>query len=113
MAETNPVEKQEPREGVYASSRLERGLIVLTIAVASIGLGYLFFTQLWWKLPPEFGCRADFRGGGACSGVGASSFRRSGGSCRPSSDAGTASRVVVCVSFSITRSRRRTRPINC
>lgn len=66
MAETNPVEKQEPREGIYASSRLERGLIVLTIAVASIGLGYLFFTQLWWKLPPEFGCRDDFTRGGLC-----------------------------------------------
>src|SRR4028119_1874393 len=66
MAETNPVEKQEPREGGDASSRLERGLIVLTIAVASIGLGYLFFTQLWWKLPPEFGCRNDFTRGGLC-----------------------------------------------
>ena len=66
MAETNPVEQQEPREGIYASSRLERGLIVLTIAVASIGLGYLFFTQLWWKAPPDFGCRDDFTKGGLC-----------------------------------------------
>ena len=66
MAETNPVEKQEPREGIYASSRLERGLIVLTLAIASIGLGYLFFTQLWWKAPPDFGCRDDFTKGGLC-----------------------------------------------
>ena len=66
MAETNPVEKQEPREGIYASSRLERGLIVLTLAIASIGLGYLFFTQLWWKAPPDFGCRDDFTRGGLC-----------------------------------------------
>lgn len=66
MAETNSVEKQEPREGIYASSRLERGLIVFTIAVASIGLGYLFFTQLWWKAPPDFGCRDDFTRGGLC-----------------------------------------------
>jgi thiosulfate dehydrogenase [quinone] large subunit len=66
VAETNPVEQQEPREGIYASSRLERGLIVLTIAVASIGLGYLFFTQLWWKAPPDFGCRDDFTKGGLC-----------------------------------------------
>lgn len=66
MAETNPVEKPEQREGIYASSRLERSLIVFTIALASIGLGYLFFTQLWWKLPPEFGCRDDFTRGGLC-----------------------------------------------
>ena len=66
MADTNSVGTQEPREGIYASSRLERGLIVLTIAVASIGLGYLFFTQLWWKAPPEFGCRDDFTKGGLC-----------------------------------------------
>ena len=66
MAETSPVEKQEPREGIYSSSRLERGLILVTIAIASIGLGYLFFTQLWWKLPPDFGCRAEFSKGGLC-----------------------------------------------
>ncbi|MEJ7842395.1 MAG: hypothetical protein WKF95_11555, partial [Rubrobacter sp.] len=66
MADTNSVERQEPREGIYASSRLERGLIVFTIAVASIGLGYLFFTQLWWKAPPDFGCRDDFTKGGLC-----------------------------------------------
>ncbi len=73
MAETSSVERQEssverqePREGIYASSRLERGLILFTIALASIGLGYLFFTQLWWKLPPDFGCRDDFARGGLC-----------------------------------------------
>ena len=66
MAETSPVERQRPREGIYASSRLERGLIVAVIAIASIGLGYLFFTQLWWKLPPDFGCRAEFSRGGLC-----------------------------------------------
>ena len=65
-AEASPARKQEAREGIYASSRLERGLIVLTIAIASIGLGYLFFTQLWWKLPPDFGCRNDFTRGGLC-----------------------------------------------
>lgn len=25
------------------------------------GLAYLFFTQLFWKLPPNFGCPPDFR----------------------------------------------------
>ena len=66
MAETSPVKREEPGEGISASSRLERGIIVAVIALASIGLGYLFFTQLWWKLPPDFGCRAEFSRGGVC-----------------------------------------------
>ena len=69
MAQTNPVggqRQEQPREGIYSSSRLERTLTVLVIAIASIGLGYLFFTQLWWKLPPDFGCRDDFTRGGLC-----------------------------------------------
>jgi hypothetical protein len=65
----NSVGGQRPeqrREGIYSSSRLERSITVLAIAIASIGLGYLFFTQLWWKLPPDFGCRNDFTSGGLC-----------------------------------------------
>ena len=57
---------EQPREGIYSSSRLERTITVIAIAIASIGLGYLFFTQLWWKLPPDFGCRDDFTSGGLC-----------------------------------------------
>jgi hypothetical protein len=37
--------------------------LILQRAAAVIGrlaLGYLFFTQLWWKVPPSFGCPADF-----------------------------------------------------
>jgi hypothetical protein len=58
--------QEQPREGIYSSSRLERSITVIAIAIASIGLGYLFFTQLWWKLPPDFGCRDDFTSGGLC-----------------------------------------------
>ncbi len=58
--------QEQPREGIYSSSRLERTITVIAIAIASIGLGYLFFTQLWWKVPPEFGCRNDFTRGGLC-----------------------------------------------
>ena len=57
---------KSPTEGIYTSSRAERVLLVAAIAIASIGLGYLFFTQLWWKLPPDFGCRDDFTSGGLC-----------------------------------------------
>lgn len=28
--------------------------------IARLGLAYLFFTQLFWKLPPDFGCGPDF-----------------------------------------------------
>jgi hypothetical protein len=34
--------------------------MVIAIAVASIGMGYLFFTQLWWKLPPDFRCEDGY-----------------------------------------------------
>ncbi len=57
---------EQPAEGIYSASRLERSITVTAIAIASIGLGYLFFTQLWWKLPPDFGCRNDFTRGGLC-----------------------------------------------
>jgi hypothetical protein len=69
VAEMNSVggrRSEQPREGIYSSSRLERTITVIAIAIASIGLGYLFFTQLWWKLPPDFGCRDDFTSGGLC-----------------------------------------------
>lgn len=63
MAEMNP---SGDRGGIYSSSRLERTITVVAIAIASIGLGYLFFTQLWWKVPPDFGCRNNFTRGGLC-----------------------------------------------
>jgi len=35
-------------------------LYKVTMVIARIALAYLFFTQLFWKLPPHFGCGADF-----------------------------------------------------
>lgn len=67
-------------------SRLDGGLMVFAIAVASIGLGYLFFTQLWWKTPPDFRCADDYafsqagpegelvREPGLCGWIGISAF---------------------------------------
>ncbi len=34
--------------------------MVAAIAIASIGLGYLFFTQIWWKVPPDYNCPPDY-----------------------------------------------------
>ncbi|MDZ4767577.1 MAG: TQO small subunit DoxD [Chloroflexota bacterium] len=39
-----------------ARSRVEKILLL----VVRLGLAYLFFTQLWWKVPPTFGCPADY-----------------------------------------------------
>lgn len=43
-----------------ATPAWEERLRKITIVVARLGLAYLFFTQLFWKLPPTFGCSADF-----------------------------------------------------
>lgn len=32
----------------------------IALFIIRIGLAYLFFTQLFWKMPPTFGCPADF-----------------------------------------------------
>ena len=38
----------------------EKWLHRVALVVGRLALGYLFFTQLWWKVPPTFGCPADF-----------------------------------------------------
>ena len=40
--------------------RLDATLFKVCMVLARLGLAYLFFTQLFWKLPPSFGCGADF-----------------------------------------------------
>lgn len=30
------------------------------LVIVRLALAYLFFTQLWWKVPPTFGCPADY-----------------------------------------------------
>ncbi|MEJ2757429.1 MAG: hypothetical protein P8046_03010 [Anaerolineales bacterium] len=35
-------------------------LYKVCIVIARLILAYFFFTQLWWKLPPRFGCANDF-----------------------------------------------------
>ena len=32
----------------------------VALVIARLALAWLFFTQLWWKVPPTFGCPADF-----------------------------------------------------
>jgi TQO small subunit DoxD len=44
-----------------AVPRWEAWLQQTALILLRVGLAYLFFTQLWWKAPPSFGCTADFR----------------------------------------------------
>jgi TQO small subunit DoxD len=59
----------------------ERRLKQFALVLARLGLAYLFFTQLWWKAPPTYGCPTDFhfttgtpsqlqRSGGLCDWIG-------------------------------------------
>ena len=32
----------------------------IALVFGRLALAYLFFTQLWWKTPPTYGCRSDF-----------------------------------------------------
>ena len=44
--------------GTMASTEMK--ILKICMVIARIGLGYLFFTQIWWKLPPNFGCANNF-----------------------------------------------------
>ncbi len=47
----------------YDQSTLPRWESILRkviLVVARLALAVLFFTQLWWKMPPTFGCPADY-----------------------------------------------------
>ena len=38
----------------------EQRLRQIALVIARLGLAYLFFSQLFWKMPPSFGCPPDF-----------------------------------------------------
>jgi hypothetical protein len=40
--------------------RWEQRLRTIVLVIGRLGLAYLFFTQLWWKTPPDFGCPSDY-----------------------------------------------------
>jgi hypothetical protein len=39
----------------------EQRLRSVALVIGRLTLAYLFFTQLFWKMPPTFGCPADFK----------------------------------------------------
>jgi uncharacterized membrane protein YphA (DoxX/SURF4 family) len=40
--------------------RWETWLRNIAVVIARLGLAYLFFANLWWKMPPDFGCGKQF-----------------------------------------------------
>lgn len=58
--ETTPSQQPPPVSIVATEPRWETALRKTVIVIARLALAYLFFTQLWWKLPPDFGCPADY-----------------------------------------------------
>lgn len=40
--------------------RWEERLRKVMIVIARLGLAYLFFANIWWKMPPDFGCGEAF-----------------------------------------------------
>jgi hypothetical protein len=50
-----------PAQGERVAPRWEIRLQQAALILLRLGLAYLFFTQLWWKMPPTFGCTSDFR----------------------------------------------------
>ena len=51
---------QRAQRHVTSAEQFPAWLPTAMIVIARIGLGYLFFTQLFWKLPPSFSCPPDF-----------------------------------------------------
>lgn len=42
------------------SGRWERWIYGACLVIGRLGLAYLFFAQLFWKMPPTFGCPPDY-----------------------------------------------------
>ena len=43
------------------TTALDQRLASIGLGIGRIVVGLLWFSQLWWKLPPTFGCPADFK----------------------------------------------------
>ncbi len=55
-----PSQAMDTRPTVVQEARWERILRNGVVVFGRLALAFLFFTQLWWKLPPTFGCPKDF-----------------------------------------------------
>ncbi len=60
MKKTGEISEMGEMTSEMHEARWERLLRKGVIVFGRIALAFLFFTQLWWKLPPSFGCPTDF-----------------------------------------------------
>lgn len=42
------------------SGKWEQRIYQIALVIGRVGLAYFFFTQLFWKVPPTFGCPPDY-----------------------------------------------------
>ncbi|MCA9870316.1 MAG: hypothetical protein KC487_08070, partial [Anaerolineae bacterium] len=61
--------------------RWEEVLRKVILVVARLALAVLFFTQLWWKMPPTFGCPSDYAFTTATTENGRLRLQRTSGLC--------------------------------
>ena len=61
--------------------RWEEVLRKVILVVARLALAVLFFTQLWWKMPPTFGCSPDYAFTTATTENGRLRLQRTSGLC--------------------------------
>jgi uncharacterized membrane protein YphA (DoxX/SURF4 family) len=59
----------------------EQRLREIALVFGRVALAYLFFTQLFWKMPPTFGCPADFAFTTGVVQDGRVQLQRTGGLC--------------------------------
>jgi hypothetical protein len=60
MNTTQPNPSETQVTSTATEPRWERRLRQSVILIGRLTLAFLFFANLWWKLPPNFGCPKDF-----------------------------------------------------
>jgi len=70
----------QERSASLPGPRFDHRLRQFTLVIARLALGYLFFSQLFWKVPPHFGC-PDQSGFALTTVDNAGSWRRTSGLC--------------------------------
>ena len=55
-----PVEQTDALPTAVSAGVWDRRLQRAVVIIGRLALAYLFFTSLWWKLPPRFGCANNF-----------------------------------------------------
>lgn len=63
VQDNNPAANQTATTPTTSTTRSQSGIVTwqkVALIIVRLALAYLFFSQLWWKVPPSFGCNEDF-----------------------------------------------------